>query len=134
MVPLNNVICPLTNSPRYFARTFRFQTRRGITTAYVYTCTRYPYVFGEIFCQLRGMFAEMSANATVLTITAFTAERYVAICHPFMAQSMSKLSRAVKLIVIIWLVAILFAIPQVSKLTNYYHFEKYFNLIYYYNY
>lgn len=75
---------------------------------------RYPYVFGEIFCQLRGLFSEMSANATVLTITAFTAERYVAICHPFMAQSMSKLSRAVKLIIIIWLVAVLFAIPQVS--------------------
>lgn len=74
---------------------------------------RYPYIFGEIFCQLRGLFAEMSTNATVLTITAFTAERYVAICHPFMAQSMSKLSRAVKLIVVIWLVAVLFAIPQV---------------------
>ncbi|XP_025199720.1 pyrokinin-1 receptor-like isoform X1 [Melanaphis sacchari] len=79
--------------------------------------SRYPYVFGEIFCQLRGLFSEMSANATVLTITAFTAERYVAICHPFMAQSMSKLSRAVKLIIIIWLVAVLFAIPQALQFT-----------------
>lgn len=82
-------------------------------------CRRYPYIFGELFCQLRGLFAEMSANATVLTITAFTAERYVAICHPFMAQSMSKLSRAVKLIVIIWLVAALFAIPQVRRFFNF---------------
>ncbi|XP_050533498.1 pyrokinin-1 receptor-like isoform X2 [Daktulosphaira vitifoliae] len=79
--------------------------------------SRYPYIFGEIFCQLRGLFAEMSANATVLTITAFTAERYVAICHPFMAQSMSKLSRAVKLIIGIWLVAVLFAIPQALQFT-----------------
>ncbi|XP_015371971.1 PREDICTED: neuromedin-U receptor 2-like isoform X2 [Diuraphis noxia] len=79
--------------------------------------SRYPYVFGEIFCQLRGLFSEMSANATVLTITAFTAERYVAICHPFMAQSMSKLSRAVKLIIIIWLVAGLFAVPQALQFT-----------------
>ncbi|XP_025404902.1 pyrokinin-1 receptor-like isoform X1 [Sipha flava] len=79
--------------------------------------SKYPYIFGEIFCQLRGLFAEMSANATVLTITAFTAERYVAICHPFMAQSMSKLSRAVKLIVIIWLVAVMFAIPQALQFT-----------------
>uniref|UniRef100_A0A2S2PL02 Neuropeptide capa receptor n=1 Tax=Schizaphis graminum TaxID=13262 RepID=A0A2S2PL02_SCHGA len=79
--------------------------------------SRYPYVFGEIFCQLRGLFSEMSANATVLTITAFTAERYLAICHPFMAQSMSKLSRAVKLIIIIWLVAVLFAIPQALQFT-----------------
>ncbi|XP_050428144.1 pyrokinin-1 receptor-like isoform X2 [Adelges cooleyi] len=79
--------------------------------------SRYPYVFGEIFCQLRGLFSEMSANATVLTITAFTAERYVAICHPFMAQSMSKLSRAVKIIIGIWLVAVLFAIPQALQFT-----------------
>lgn len=74
--------------------------------------SRYPYVFGEVFCVLRGLFAETSANATVLTITAFTMERYVAICHPFLSQTMSKLSRAVKIILIIWIVAIVLAIPQ----------------------
>lgn len=74
--------------------------------------SRYPYVFGYTFCVLRGLFAETSANATVLTITAFTVERYVAICHPFLSHTMSKLSRAVKLIVCIWIVAICFAIPQ----------------------
>jgi hypothetical protein len=74
--------------------------------------SRYPYVFGEVFCVLRGLAAEMSANATVLTITAFTVERYVAICHPFLSQTMSKLSRAVKLILVIWIVAFAFAIPQ----------------------
>lgn len=74
--------------------------------------SRYPYVFGHTFCVLRGLFAEMSANATVLTITAFTVERYVAICHPFLSHTMSKLSRAVKFILCIWIVAIAFAIPQ----------------------
>ncbi|KDR24150.1 Neuromedin-U receptor 2, partial [Zootermopsis nevadensis] len=74
--------------------------------------SRYPYVFGEVFCVLRGLFAETSANATVLTITAFTMERYVAICHPFLSQTMSKLSRAVKIIIIIWIVAIVLAVPQ----------------------
>lgn len=74
--------------------------------------SRYPYVFGEVFCVLRGLFAETSANATVLTITAFTMERYVAICHPFLSQTMSKLSRAVKIILIIWIVAIVLAVPQ----------------------
>lgn len=57
--------------------------------------SRYPYVFGEVFCVLRGLAAETSANATVLTITAFTVERYVAICHPFLSHTMSKLSRFV---------------------------------------
>ncbi|KAB0792753.1 hypothetical protein PPYR_14712 [Photinus pyralis] len=74
--------------------------------------SRYPYVFGQVFCVLRGLFSETSANATVLTITAFTVERYIAICHPFLSHTMSKLSRAVKFILIIWLVSIVFAVPQ----------------------
>ncbi|RZC42936.1 neuromedin-U receptor 2-like [Asbolus verrucosus] len=74
----------------------------------------YPqnYVFGEAFCVLQGFAAETSANATVLTITAFTVERYVAICHPFLSHTMSKLSRAVRYIVAIWIVALCLAAPQ----------------------
>ncbi len=43
---------------------------------------RYPYAFSEAFCILRGFSSEASTNSSVLTITAFTVERYVAICHP----------------------------------------------------
>ncbi|GLV32891.1 Pyrokinin 1 receptor [Carabus blaptoides fortunei] len=60
----------------------------------------------------QGFAAETSANATVLTITAFTIERYVAICHPFLSHTMSKLSRAVRYIVIIWILALCLAVPQ----------------------
>lgn len=74
---------------------------------------RYPYVFGEFFCRLTGFAQETSANATVLTITAFTVERYVAICHPFLTYTVSKLSRAVKYIVAIWILALFLAMPQV---------------------
>lgn len=70
------------------------------------------YVFGHVFCVLQGFAAETSANATVLTITAFTVERYIAICHPFLSHTMSKLSRAIKFIVGIWLVALGLAVPQ----------------------
>ncbi|KAF6213143.1 hypothetical protein GE061_010858 [Apolygus lucorum] len=73
------------------------------------------YVFSEAFCILIGFTAEACANATVLTITAFTVERYVAICHPFLSHTVSKLSRAVKFIVFIWLAATLLAIPQASQ-------------------
>lgn len=55
---------------------------------------------------------ETAANATVLTITSFTVERYLAICHPFLQHTMSKLSRAVKLIICVWIVSISLAIPQ----------------------
>ncbi|XP_011701061.1 PREDICTED: neuropeptides capa receptor-like [Wasmannia auropunctata] len=73
---------------------------------------KYPYIFGEGFCVLRGLASETSSNASVLTIAAFTVERYVAICHPFLSQTLSNLSRAIKLILMVWLVALLFALPQ----------------------
>lgn len=73
---------------------------------------KYPYIFGEGFCVLRGLASETSTNASVLTIAAFTVERYVAICHPFLSQTLSNLSRAIKLILVIWLVALGFALPQ----------------------
>jgi hypothetical protein len=53
----------------------------------------YPYVFGEAFCVFRALAIEAATNASILVITAFTAERYLAICHPLKAQTMSKLSR-----------------------------------------
>lgn len=67
-----------------------------------------------MFCIIRGFAAETSTNATVLTITAFTIERYVAICHPFLSHAESNLSRAFKYILIIWMVALTLAFPQVS--------------------
>ncbi|XP_018571456.1 pyrokinin-1 receptor-like, partial [Anoplophora glabripennis] len=73
---------------------------------------KYPYIFGETFCVLQGFAAETSANATVLTITAFTVERYVAICHPFLSHTLSKLNRAIKFIIAIWLIAMCLAVPQ----------------------
>lgn len=45
----------------------------------------YPssYPLNQFFCVLQGILSETSTNATVLTITSFTVERYIAICHPF---------------------------------------------------
>lgn len=77
---------------------------------------RYPYIFGEYFCIGRGLAAETSSNATVLTITAFTIERYLAICRPFMIQKwQNKLSRVVRQILIIWVISISLAVPQVGN-------------------
>ncbi|XP_046735582.1 pyrokinin-1 receptor-like [Diprion similis] len=84
----------------------------GLPPEMYYIWSQFPYVFGEIFCAIQSFAAETSANATVLTITAFTVERYVAICHPFVSHTMSKLSRAVKFVVAIWLFALGLAVPQ----------------------
>ncbi|XP_043271441.1 pyrokinin-1 receptor-like [Venturia canescens] len=84
----------------------------GLPPEMYFIWSHFPYVFGEIFCIIQSFAAETSANATVLTITAFTVERYVAICHPFLSHTMSKLSRAVKYVILIWLLALCLAIPQ----------------------
>lgn len=71
----------------------------------------YKYPFSSAVCMLLGMVSETTANATVLTITSFTVERYIAICHPF-RQHMMDLSRAIKFIFAIWVVSFCLAIPQ----------------------
>lgn len=72
---------------------------------------KYPYIFSESFCILRGLTSELSTNASILTITAFTIERYVAICHPLRSHTTLKLSRVIKTIVIIWIIGALCAAP-----------------------
>ncbi|XP_049279954.1 pyrokinin-1 receptor-like [Anopheles funestus] len=73
---------------------------------------RFPYPFGSGVCKIVSFASETFANATVLTITAFTVERYVAICKPFLSHTMSKLSRAVRFVLTIWVIAFSLAIPQ----------------------
>lgn len=77
---------------------------------------RYPYPFGEPFCIIRGYLSEASTYASILTISAFTVERYVAICHPLWAHTMSQLPRAITSIVIIWILAAICAIPPAAEL------------------
>lgn len=95
----------------------------GLPPEIYFVWSKYPYIFGEAFCVLQGFAAETSANATVLTITAFTIERYVAICHPFLSHTMSKLSRAIKFIIAIWILAMCFATPQAMAFGIYYERE-----------
>ena len=47
----------------------------------------------------------------MLTIVAFSLERYLAICHPLHAYTMSGLGRAARIVALIWLVALIFALP-----------------------
>ena len=72
---------------------------------------KYPYVFSEWFCVIRGLSSELSTNASILTIIAFTIERYIAICHPLRSHTTLKLARVVKTIIIIWIISALCALP-----------------------
>ncbi|XP_078034934.1 pyrokinin-1 receptor isoform X2 [Augochlora pura] len=96
----------------------------GLPQEIYYIWSRFPYVFGEAFCIIQGFAAETSANATVLTITAFTVERYVAICYPIISHTMSKLSRAVKFVIAIWVVALCLAVPQAIQFGIVYEYSN----------
>ncbi|XP_076079295.1 pyrokinin-1 receptor-like [Mytilus galloprovincialis] len=84
----------------------------------------YPWRFGEGFCIFRTFFIEMMSYSSVLTITAFTVERYIAICHPIKAQTLSNLPRAIRIICVIWILAAIFAIPYPVH-TRLYHYVPY---------
>uniref|UniRef100_A0A915KMU3 G-protein coupled receptors family 1 profile domain-containing protein n=1 Tax=Romanomermis culicivorax TaxID=13658 RepID=A0A915KMU3_ROMCU len=68
----------------------------------------------------------MTSYASVLTITAFSIERWLAICFPFKIQLFSKLDRALKVIACIWLVALLAASP-LFRYTSLYRLPLPFN-------
>ncbi|XP_076323823.1 neuropeptides capa receptor-like isoform X1 [Tachypleus tridentatus] len=86
---------------------------------------QYPWLLGETVCKLRAMVAEMTSYASVLTIVAFTTERYIAICHPLSIQTLSSLSRAIKIITAVWIVSCISAIPfAIFTKVNYVEYPK----------
>ena len=52
-----------------------------------------------------------STYVSVLTIVAFSMERFLAICHPLHLYTMSGLQRAVRIIAALWIISFLSAVP-----------------------
>ncbi|XP_054620678.1 thyrotropin-releasing hormone receptor b [Dunckerocampus dactyliophorus] len=60
------------------------------------------WVFGHSGCLCITYLQYLGINASSCSITAFTIERYIAICHPIKAQFLCTLSRAKKIILLVW--------------------------------
>uniref|UniRef100_A0A3P8TJ69 Thyrotropin-releasing hormone receptor n=1 Tax=Amphiprion percula TaxID=161767 RepID=A0A3P8TJ69_AMPPE len=60
------------------------------------------WVFGHYGCLCITYLQYLGINASSCSITAFTIERYIAICHPIKAQFLCTLSRAKKIILLVW--------------------------------
>ncbi|XP_019868983.2 neuropeptides capa receptor [Aethina tumida] len=71
----------------------------------------YPWNLGEFFCKSRALVSEMASYVSVLTIVAFSTERYLAICYPLYLHKMSGFQRAAKIIAVMWVVCFLAALP-----------------------
>ncbi|RVE53044.1 hypothetical protein evm_002342 [Chilo suppressalis] len=72
---------------------------------------QYPYSLGLVFCKLRALISEAATYVSVLTISAFSLERYLAICHPLHLYAMAGLTRASRIIMILWLISVVCASP-----------------------
>uniref|UniRef100_A0A3B4BH21 Thyrotropin-releasing hormone receptor n=1 Tax=Periophthalmus magnuspinnatus TaxID=409849 RepID=A0A3B4BH21_9GOBI len=68
------------------------------------------WVFGHYGCLCITYFQYLGINASSCSITAFTIERYIAICHPIKAQFLCTLSRAKKIIVAVWVFTSLYCV------------------------
>ncbi|XP_076235783.1 neuropeptides capa receptor [Calliopsis andreniformis] len=72
---------------------------------------QYPWVLGVGLCKIRAYVSEMSSYVSVLTIVAFSMERYLAICHPLRVYTMSGLKRPIRFILAAWSIALICALP-----------------------
>ncbi|XP_053999844.1 neuropeptides capa receptor-like isoform X1 [Hylaeus anthracinus] len=72
---------------------------------------QYPWALGVGLCKIRAYVSEMSSYVSVLTIVAFSMERYLAICHPLRVYAISGLKRPIRFILAAWSIALVSAIP-----------------------
>ncbi|NP_001127725.1 neuropeptides capa receptor-like [Bombyx mandarina] len=82
---------------------------------------QYPYSLGIVFCKLRALISEAASYGSVLTIVAFSLERYLAICHPLHLYAMAGLRRALRVVAALWLLSFVAAAPFASYTTVSYH-------------
>lgn len=80
----------------------------------------YPWPFGSAFCRIRSLVSEACSIVSVLTIVAFTVERYIAICYPLYSYVESNLNRVIRVISLIWLISFISSSP-----IAYYRFVKF---------
>ncbi|MBN3276571.1 TRFR protein, partial [Polyodon spathula] len=60
------------------------------------------WVYGHAGCLGITYFQYLGINVSSCSITAFTVERYIAICHPMRAQTVCTVSRAKRIIAFVW--------------------------------
>ncbi|XP_066258859.1 QRFP-like peptide receptor [Euwallacea similis] len=71
----------------------------------------YTWTMGLFLCKGVHYMQNLSTICSVLTLTAISIERYYAIVHPVKSKYMCTLSQAKTIILVIWIISIVMAIP-----------------------
>lgn len=78
----------------------------------LYRMWRYrPWRFGDALCKLFQFVSESCTYSTILSITALSVERYLAICFPLRAKALVTKRRVRTLILLLWTISLLSAGP-----------------------
>lgn len=74
----------------------------------------YPFLFGEGGCYFKTFLFETVCLASILNVTALSIERYIAVVHPLRAKSVVTRTHAKRVILTLWGVSMLCAVPNTS--------------------
>lgn len=78
----------------------------------LYRMWRYrPWRLGDLLCKLFQFVSESCTYSTILSITALSVERYLAVCFPLRAKALVTKKRVRALILVLWTVSLLSAGP-----------------------
>lgn len=79
---------------------------------YNFIWVHHPWAFGAAACKGYYFLRDGCSYATAFNVASLSAERYMAICHPFKAKSVMSRSRTKKLITAMWAASFLLATPM----------------------
>ncbi|KAG6941230.1 neuromedin U receptor 2, partial [Chelydra serpentina] len=76
--------------------------------------SNYPFLFGPVGCYFKTALFETVCFASILSMTTLSVERYIAILHPFRAKLDSTRKRALRILIVLWILSVLFSLPNTS--------------------
>ncbi|XP_035190536.1 neuromedin-U receptor 1 [Oxyura jamaicensis] len=76
--------------------------------------SNYPFLLGASGCYFKTLLFEAVCFASILNVTALSVERYIAVVHPLKAKYVVTRNHAKRVIVAIWLMAVVCSIPNTS--------------------
>ncbi|XP_053355114.1 neuromedin-U receptor 1 [Clarias gariepinus] len=76
--------------------------------------SNYPFLLGTGGCYFKTCLFETVCFASVLNVTAVSAERYLAVVHPLRVQNVMTHGHVRRVVIVLWIVSFLCALPNTS--------------------